>query len=309
MRKTRRLSWSRISAELKRRQVYPVVIAYAVVAWFVLQFGEVTFEPLSAPSWAMPALIVAVVLGFPVAVVLAWMYDIKPLRIKRDVAAQVSEGADRRSSIAVLPFLDLSPAGDQGYFCEGVAEEILNALSRIRQLRVAARSSSFQFDPNAGDVRDVGRKLGVETILEGSVRKDGNRLRITAQLVNVHDGYHLWSKTFDEQIENIFVIQDEIASSIASALVQTITNKERKAIHMEWVETTVDLSKALDDGNYLAALHQATEKHRDLARAMNDNYAAQQDFLIGAISLFGVWLVIYLLLWVFVDIEFEGGDE
>ncbi|MDJ0910594.1 MAG: tetratricopeptide repeat protein [Woeseiaceae bacterium] len=230
MRKRRFISWSYLSAELKRRQVYPVVIAYAVVAWFVLQFGEVTFEPLSAPPWAMPALIVTVVLGFPVAVALAWMYDIKPLRIEREAADPAGDDADPRPSIAVLPFLDLSPEGDQGYFCEGVAEEILNALTRIRQLRVAARSSSFQFDPKAGDVREIGRKLGVKSILEGSVRKDGDHVRITAQLVKVRDGYHLWSKTFDERIENIFVIQDEIAASIASALVETISAKEKQAI-------------------------------------------------------------------------------
>ncbi len=212
VRKSRLLTWSYLSAELKRRQVYPVVIAYAVVAWFVLQFGEVTFEPLAAPPWAMPALIAAVILGFPVAVALAWIYDIKPARIQRDIAdVALGENADDRPSIAVLPFLDLSPAGDQEYFCEGVAEEI-------------------QFDPKASDVREIGKKLGVKAILEGSVRKDGDHVRITAQLVKVKDGYHLWSKTFDERIESIFVIQDEIAASIASALVETISKKERKSI-------------------------------------------------------------------------------
>ena len=227
----RTLSWSYLSAELKRRQVYPVVIAYAVVAWLLLQVGEVTFGPLGLPEWVMTALIVVVILGFPVAVALAWIYDIQPARIRRDIAdVAVVDDVDDRPSIAVLPFLDLSPAGDQAYFCEGVAEEILNALTNIRQLRVAARSSSFQFDPKASDVRQVGRRLGVKAILEGSVRKSGDQVRVTAQLVKVADGYHLWSKTFDEHIENIFVIQDEIAASIASALIETISKKERKSI-------------------------------------------------------------------------------
>jgi TolB-like protein/Tfp pilus assembly protein PilF len=130
----------------------------------------------------------------------------------------------------VLPFLDLSPAKDQQYFCEGVAEEILNALTRIRDLHVAARSSSFQFSSQAGDVKAMGRKLGVETILEGSVRKSGRRLRVTAQLVKVADGYHIWSKEFDEDLEDVFAIQDEIAASIAESLVETISEREREAI-------------------------------------------------------------------------------
>jgi TolB-like protein/Tfp pilus assembly protein PilF len=199
--KNTKLSWRWLSAELKRREVYPVIVTYAIVGWILLQIGEVTFDPLGVPEWVMPTLIVLVIGGFPV----------KP-------------------SIAVLPFLDLSPAKDQQYFCEGVAEEILNALTRIRDLHVAARSSSFQFSSQAGDVKAMGRKLGVETILEGSVRKSGRRLRVTAQLVKVADGYHIWSKEFDEDLEDVFAIQDEIAASIAESLVETISEREREAI-------------------------------------------------------------------------------
>jgi len=114
-----------------------------------------------------------------------------------------------------LPFVDMSPEQDQGYFCEGVAEEILNALTKIQQLNVAARTSSFQNSASAGDVREIGKELGVKTILEGSVRKSENRLRVTAQLIKVSDGYHLWSKSFNEEIEDVFAIQDEIATCIA----------------------------------------------------------------------------------------------
>ena len=224
-------SWRWLMAELRRREVYPVIAAYAIVAWVVLQVGEVTFEPLGLPGWAMTALIVVAIAGFPVAVVLAWVYDITPRGIRRDRPDARDQGrTDDSPSIAVLPFLDLSPEKDQGYFCEGVAEEILNALTPIRDLHVAARSSSFQFNSQAGDVREIGRKLGVKTILEGSVRKSGRKLRITAQLINVIDGYHVWSKVFDEDLEDVFAIQDEIAASIAETLVETITAQDRDAI-------------------------------------------------------------------------------
>jgi adenylate cyclase len=226
-----RLSWRWLSSELKRREVYPVIVAYAIVGWILLQIGEVTFDPLGLPEWAMPTLIFLVVAGFPVALLLAWVYDITPRGIHRDTVPLPEWDVDADApSIAVLPFLDLSPEKDQGYFCEGVAEEILNALTRIRDLHVAARSSSFQFSSQAGDVRAIGGKLGVKTILEGSVRKSGRRLRVTAQLVKVADGYHIWSKEFDEDLEDVFAIQDEIAASIADALVATLSEQEREAI-------------------------------------------------------------------------------
>ena len=231
MRKRLLMSWSRLSDELKRREVYPVIVAYAIVGWVILQIGEVTFDPLGLPTWVMPALIVLVVAGFPVALALAWMYDITPRGIRRDRIPGPDRGTDGDApSIAVLPFLDLSATKDQQYFCEGVAEEILNALTRIRDLHVAARSSSFQFSSQAGDVRAIGRKLGVKSILEGSVRKSGHKLRVTAQLVKVTDGYHIWSKEFDSELEDVFAIQDEIAASIAEALVETMSEQEKESI-------------------------------------------------------------------------------
>lgn len=210
------------SRELIRRKVYPVIAAYAVTAWIFLQVSEVTFEPLGFPQWAMTVLVIIVIIGFPIAVVLSWVFDITPAGIRRDSESMIVE-SDDSPSIAVLPFADMSADKSQRYFCEGVAEEILNALTKIEGLRVAARTSSFQFSAVAGDVREIGRKLGVRAILEGSVRKSGNKLRIAAQLVKVSDGYHLWSKSFDQKLEDIFLIQDEIATSIAQSLLDTIT--------------------------------------------------------------------------------------
>jgi TolB-like protein len=133
-------------------------------------------------------------------------------------------------SVAVLPFADMSPEKDQDYFCEGIAEELINGLGRIENLRVLSRTSSFQFKGKASDVREIGKLLEVSTILEGSVRKAGNRLRVTAQLVNVEDGYRLWSDRFDRDMKDIFAIQDEIAESIVGALELKLSPKERRAL-------------------------------------------------------------------------------
>jgi TolB-like protein/tetratricopeptide (TPR) repeat protein len=228
--------WVRLASELKRRRVYPVIAAYAVVAFILLQIGEITFGPLGLPNWVMVALIIVVSVGFPVVVVLAWVFDITPTGIRRTGSLARSED---KPSIAVLPFVDMSPEKDQGYFCEGVAEEILNALTKIPELSVAARSSSFQFNAGTGDVRDIGRELGVKTILEGSVRKSADRLRVTAQLVKSSDGYHLWSKTYNEEIDDVFAIQDEIATSIANALLETLKTDKPLAIH---TTSTTDVS-------------------------------------------------------------------
>lgn len=223
MKKKRRFSGlSRFSAELVRRRVYPVIVAYAVVAWVLLQIGEVTFGPLGLPDWVMTALVIVVIAGFPVAAILSWMFDIAPSGIQRTASIAESEKPDSAPSIAVLPFVDMSPDKDQAYFCEGIAEEILNALTQFESLRVVSRMSSFRYGGATGDIQEIGRKLDAKTILEGSVRKQGDRLRVTAQLINVADGYHLWSKTFDRALEDIFAIQDEIATSIGESLLQTL---------------------------------------------------------------------------------------
>jgi adenylate cyclase len=229
--KKRAFSFASLSNELKRRRVYPVIAAYAVVAFVLLQIGEITFQPLGLPNWVMIALIVLVIIGFPVTVVLAWIFDITPHGILRTSKYQdAATVASDKPSIAVLPFVDMSPEKDQGFFCEGIAEEILNALSKIPQLAVAARSSSFLYNTGAGDVREIGRELGVKVILEGSVRKSENQLRITAQLVKTADGYHLWSKTYDEELQDVFKIQDEIAKSIAEALLESLTPTQHSAL-------------------------------------------------------------------------------
>ena len=145
-------------------------------------------------------------------------------------ARRPGAGAGTPPSIAVLPFVDMSPGKDQEYFCDGIAEELINGLAHIKDLRVVARTSAFAFKGRTLDVRDIGRRLSVGTVLEGSLRKAGNRLRITVQLINVEDGYHLWSEKFDRSLDDIFQIQDEVAAAVVETLRLTLLARERAAI-------------------------------------------------------------------------------
>jgi adenylate cyclase len=209
--------------QLKQRKVIRVAVTYIIVGWILIQIGEASFDALILPDWSLTLLIVLIFLGFPIALILAWAYELTPRGIARDPARHIEERLDFHElrddapSVAVLPFADLSEQGDQGYFCEGIAEEILNALCKIANLRVASRVSAFQLGP-ASDVTEIGRKLKVRTVLEGSVRKFGDRLRIVAQLIDTANGFHLWSRQFDRRREDIFEIQEEIAEAIADAL-------------------------------------------------------------------------------------------
>ena len=212
---------ARLISEIKRRKVTSVMVTYAVAAWLLLQIGEVTFEPLGMPDWMMTALVVVAIAGFPVVFMLAWVFDIRLTPALDDLQRASSSPADK-PSVAVLPFVDMSAEQDQGYLCEGIAEEIINALTLIPELHVAARMSSFQFRDSGGDVRDIGRRLGVRAVLEGSVRKAGDNLRVTVQLVKVNNGYQLWSRVFNESLEDVFAIEDEIASGVAQTMLDTI---------------------------------------------------------------------------------------
>ncbi len=143
---------------------------------------------------------------------------------------QLSPSTKPKPSVAVLAFSDMSPEKDQEYFCDGIAEEIINDLAHLGGLRIASRTSSFAFKGRTEDVRAIGRKLGVATVLEGSVRKAGNRLRISVQLIDVEDGYHLWSERYDRELKDVFAIQDEISRSVAGALKITLSPKESDAL-------------------------------------------------------------------------------
>ena len=226
-------------SEFRRRRVFRVAAVYLLVGWILVQVADATFQPLGFPAWAPRLLIVLLALGFVLACALAWIYDVQPGGIERTppripeapVAALPDTSPARRAtdgepaapsppdaSVAILPFSDLSEARDQDYFCDGLAEEILNALAKVRGLHVASRTASFRFRDGTVSPADIGRQLQVAAIMEGSVRKAGDRVRVTAQLVDASNGYHMWSENFDRNLADIFAIQEEIARNVVAAV-------------------------------------------------------------------------------------------
>lgn len=266
-------------SELKRRNVFRVVAAYIIVAWLVMQVGETMAPALHLPSWVPSALAFFLILGFPVAIVLSWAFEITPQGIKLETSVDpdgpprklsgrkldfaiiallvvvilflafdkfvlgtaqeagsdaVSEdvqypaevdmpAADAVPSIAVLAFEDMSPQKDQAYLSDGVAEEVLNALAQISDLRVISRSSAFAYKDKEINLPTVARDLSVEYILEGSVRKDGNRVRITAQLIDAVADTHVWSETYDRTLDDIFAVQEDVAHGVVASLRATLS--------------------------------------------------------------------------------------
>jgi TolB-like protein len=244
--------------ELRRRNVFRVAATYVVASWLIIQVVSSVDAPLNLPDWFDTVVVIFLAIGFPIAILLAWAFEMTPdgiraarpgssgdnqlasnkldyaligalmivavttswnqfgLPIVRSDSSPASISNDK--SIAVLPFADMSPDGDQEYFADGIAEELLNELTNLDGLRVAGRTSSFSFKGKDDDIRSIGEALNVSLILEGSVRKDGDRVRITAQVIDAASGYHHWSETYDRNLTDIFAIQDEIAAAIAGVL-------------------------------------------------------------------------------------------
>ena len=260
-------------AELKRRRVFRALIGYGIAAFAVLQIIEPVMHGLHWPDATLSYVVVALAIGFPIVVALAWIFDVNAGRIERKepwpsnlrgarlalllagiglVAAApglvwyfvlrrppspIRSAQDPTPSIAVLPLVNLSSDKEQEYFSDGLSEELLNLLARVPGLRVAARTSAFAFKGKNEDVSEIAQKLRVATILEGSVRKAGDQIRITTQLINASDGYHLWSETYDRKLTDVFAVQDEIAQSVVAALklrlLQPPTSKERRTVEPE----------------------------------------------------------------------------
>jgi adenylate cyclase len=248
--------------------VFRVIALYAVAGWIVIEVSSTVLPGLNLPEWAPTLVIFLVVLGFPLAVGLAWAFDLGPQGIERSSPATGSTApaafappapvepatreavpslgqaspavgaesaspaveADTRRSIAVLPFLNMSGDAENEYFSDGIAEEILNLLVKLPQLRVASRTSSFVFRGEKAHTQDVAKKLGVSALLEGSVRRAGDRVRITAQLIEAGTDSHLWSETYDRELKDVFAIQDDIARSIVAALEVKLTPRDRRAL-------------------------------------------------------------------------------
>ena len=238
--------------ELKRRRVFRALVGYGIAAFAVLQIVEPITHGLHWPDAMLSYVVVALAAGFPVVVALAWIFDVKAGRIERAPAARlrglplaavvIAIGAaaaapgllyffvvrsparivSAPASIAVLPFVNMSSDKESDYFSDGITEELINALAHVKGLRVTSRTAVFALRGKNLGIRELGEELKVGTLLEGSVRREGNALRITAQLISVSDGYHLWSNTYDRELKGIFAVEDEIARSIAAALQRTL---------------------------------------------------------------------------------------
>jgi adenylate cyclase len=260
-------------AEMKRRRVGKVAIAYGAVAWAVTEASSVVLPALRVPEWAMTLIVVFLLIGFPIAMVLAWIFDVSPDGIQRTEPLPEMSGPSMRlrlraaygiavlvamaglgyllyerglgrahagephSSIAVLPFTNLSGDASKDYFSDGMSEELLNLLARVPGLQVAARTSAFAYKGRNVDIREVGKELGVETVLEGSVRQVGDQVRITAQLIDAESGFHLWSETYDRRMKDIFAVQDEIAQAIVDRLKIQLAPEEQQLAQREKAPT------------------------------------------------------------------------
>ena len=272
-------------AELKRRNVYKVAVAYAIVGWLLVQVATQVFPFFEIPNWAVRLVVLAIVIGFPIALVFAWAFELTPEGIKRteDVdltaqthpksrawiyvvviggaisvalfflgrytvqntpasrsaseelrrdkqsAATTAKSAISQKSIAVLPLLNESGDAKDEYFSDGLSEELIAALAQIKELKVIGRSSSFRFKERKEETKTIGEKLGVATLLEGTVRKQGERVRIVAELINAADGIELWTRTFDRELKDIFAVQQEIAAAVASSLKVTLLGADERS--------------------------------------------------------------------------------
>ena len=212
-------------AELQRRKVYRVAIAYVVGGWALAQGIAQVLPVFDIPIWVVRLIVVLIVLGFPVALMLSWFFDFTrygvvrtPNRVAQPRIDVVDPSISQEKSIAVLPFKDLSAGRERDYLGEGIAEEILTALSKVDNLRVAARRSSFWFKDRDAQLNEVASKLNVDHVVEGSIRRDGNRIRVTAELTECGKGFTLWSETFEREFQGIFALQDEITCAIVDAL-------------------------------------------------------------------------------------------
>jgi TolB-like protein/Flp pilus assembly protein TadD len=224
-------------AELKRRKVHRVAIAYALASWLLIQIATQVFPFFEIPNWAVRLVVLMLVLGFPIALILSWIFDLTPQGIRRTeesngrlaplpVGAEATRNIPEKS-IAVLPFENLSDDKENDYFAAGVHDDILSNLSKVADLKVISRTSVQQFKSGTRNLREIGMALGVAHILEGTARRAGNRIRVNAQLIDARSDAHLWGETFDREITDLFALQSELAQRITQALRANLSAREK----------------------------------------------------------------------------------
>ena len=269
-------------SELKRRNVYKVAVAYAAVGWLVIQIATSTFPVLQIPTWAMRLVVILVFLGFPIALVLAWAFELTPEGIQRTPAGNAPKARPTRwrgwivlvmvalvgagwlflglplpfnlreqfqsdatqprrtqsKSIAVLPFASLSEDKENVYFAEGIQDEILTRLAQIRGLEVISRTSTLRYKSKPENLQEIAKQLAVAHILEGSVQKSGDRVRINVQLINAETDTHLWAETYDRTLTDVFAVESEVAQRVADSLRVTLTGAEKATLANRPTENT-----------------------------------------------------------------------
>ena len=328
----------RFLEEIKRRNVGRVAILYIFVSYVVLEVFEMFFHLLEMPPWSGRIAVLIAVTGFPIALLIAWAYEITPEGLKptdevspqKSISRQTGRKLDRaiivvlavaltyfaldkfwlsrqaaaerpvtalataqpppspavpEKSVAVPPFVDRSEKKDQEYFSDGLSEELIDHLARAQDLKVIARTSSFQFKGKNEDMRTIGQRLGVANLLEGSVRKAGNTLRITVQMVRADSGYHLWSDTYDRKADDIFKIQDEIAAAVLQALKSSLNvgssvattgtaNTEAYGLYLQGIAINRRMSTRADYENAIYYFRRAVKADPSYAAAWADLSAA-----------------------------------
>ena len=262
---------SKFFEELKRRNVIKATIAYLVVAWIVIQVAIAVLPTFGAADWVIQAIIIVLAIGLPIWIIISWIYDITPEGIQKtpeeaekqihkqiinkrlnafiiaslsiavvvltlQITGVFSSNSHNNYAIAVLPFVNMSEDKEQEYFSDGISEDIINMLAQVPNLKVMGRTSSFAFKGKNMDLKVIGEQLKVSHILEGSVRRSGNKLRITAQLVNMEDGSQLFSEEFDRELEDVFDIQDEISEDILESIKIKLLGEKKEIILKNYTE-------------------------------------------------------------------------
>ena len=303
------MNWNKYYHELKRRNVFKAAVAYIVFAWLLLQVGSLVLPIIEAPEYLMKLLLLMLSVGFPLWLIFAWVYEITPQGLKKtedvreaeSITAQTSSKLNKviitilsvvvlvfayqmfgkpivdsdtsDKSIAVLAFADMSPQKDQEFFSDGISEELLNLLAKNPELRVISRTSSFSYKDKAVTAEQIGKELKVSHILEGSVRKSGNTLRVTAQLIDTESGAHIWSDTFDRDHSDILRIQDEISRMVSDKLRVTLLGKDTEDREVNPEAYTLYLkSLYLNNQNTQQGMIEAEPLIKD-AIALDDSYA------------------------------------
>src|SRR5438067_4813425 len=243
--------------ELQRRKVYRVAAAYIIAAGFIIQIGSAVFPAWELPNWTLRLVVVVLLIGFPIALILSWAYDVTAEGIRATPAVSAPGTHRRRNlilliatgvivsaaagffllprasarkidkSIAVLPFQNLSDEKENAYFADGMQDDILTNLSKIGDLKVISRTSVMSYRDGARNAREIGKSLGVGTLLEGSVRRSGNRVRVNVQLINANNDEHIWAEDYDRELTDVFAIQTDLAQKIASALQAKLSPNEK----------------------------------------------------------------------------------